>query len=314
MTRRSVALIALTMTLLLAACAGNGAADVGLSSASEAVDSANRTTTPTAESAASDADSTTEAESVAESASSDADSASGVAPASEDADSTSGADPASEDADSATGADSAAPVADATATPLPLATRVGSEYVLLLPREDAVPTDWAMSPPPDFQTRTPGPDDTYRFACRDLPARSIGIATVGYRHLDGLPSVAIEYVIYASADDAAAALADMRAAAEECGDFAIGQGNNATAATLAPLAFDALGDAHFAAALSTRSDTSGDLLIHLVKVRQGHVVIGISHTAYADGATPDAALTRALAEQAVNNLRHGPAPTGPSAN
>ena len=314
MTRRSVALIALTMTLLLAACAGNGAADVGLSSASEAMDSANRTTTPTAESAASDADatsraesaasdadSTTEAESVAESASSDADSASGVAPA-------------SEDADSATGADSAAPVADATATPLPLATRVGSEYVLLLPREDAVPTDWAMSPPPDFQTRTPGPDDTYRFACRDLPARSIGIATVGYRHLDGLPSVAIEYVVYASADAAEAALADMRAAAEECGDFAIGQGNNATAATLAPLAFDALGDAHFAAALSTRSDTSGDLLIHLVKVRQGHVVIGISHTAYADGATPDAALTRALAEQAVNNLRHGPAPTGPSAN
>ena len=271
MTRRSVALIALTMTLLLAACAGNGAADVGLSSASEAVDSANRTTTPTAESAASDAD-------------------------------------------SAAGANSAAPDADATATPLPLATRVGSEYVLLLPREDAVPTDWAMSPPPDFQTRTPGPDDTYRFACRDLPARSIGIATVGYRHLDGLPSVAIEYVVYASADAAEAALADMRAAAEECGDFAIGQGNNATAATLAPLAFAALGDDHFAAALSTRSDTSGDLLIHLVKVRQGHVVIGISHTAYADGATPDAALTRALAEQAVNNLRHGPAPTGPSAN
>ena len=301
MTRRSVALIALTMTLLLAACAGNGAADVGLSSASEAMDSANRTTTPTAESAASDADSTTEAESVAESASSDADSASGVAPA-------------SEDADSAAGAGSATPDAEATATPLPLATRVGSEYVLLLPREDAVPTDWAMSPPPDFQTRTPGPDDTYRFACRDLPARSIGIATVGYRHLDGLPSVAIEYVVYASADAAEAALADMRAAAEECGDFAIGQGNNATAATLAPLAFDALGDAHFAAALSTRSDTSGDLLIHLVKVRQGHVVIGISHTAYADGATPDAALTRALAEQAVNNLRHGPAPTGPSAN
>ncbi len=301
MTRRSVALIALTMTLLLAACAGNGAADVGLSSASEAVDSANRTTTPTAESAASDADATSRAESAA----SDADSTT---------EAESVAESASSDADSAAGANSAAPDADATATPLPLATRVGSEYVLLLPREDAVPTDWAMSPPPDFQTRTPGPDDTYRFACRDLPARSIGIATVGYRHLDGLPSVAIEYVVYASADAAEAALADMRAAAEECGDFAIGQGNNATAATLAPLAFDALGDAHFAAALSTRSDTSGDLLIHLVKVRQGHVVIGISHTAYADGATPDAALTRALAEQAVNNLRHGPAPTGPSAN
>ena len=299
MTRRSVALIALTMTLLLAACAGNGAADVGLSSASEAVDSANRTTTPTAESAASDADSTTEAESVAESASSDADSASGVAPA-------------SEDADSAAGAGSAAPDADATATPLPLATRVGSEYVLLLPREDAVPTDWAMSPPPDFQTRTPGPDDTYRFACRDLPARSIGIATVGYRHLDGLPSVAIEYVIYSSAADAADALADMRAAAETCGDFALGPGG-ATTAAFAPLDFPELGDDRFAVALPTSGEAGGDLLTHVVKVRQSHVIIGISHTTYAGETPPDDALTRALVERAIDNLRDAPQPVGPTA-
>ena len=185
--------------------------------------------------------------------------------------------------------------------------------MLLLPREDAVPTGWAINPPPDFQTRAPNPDDTYRFACRDLPARSIGIATVGYRHLDGLPSVAIEYVIYASADAAAAALADMRAAAETCGDFAIGQGDAATAAALAPLVFDPLGDDSFAAALTTGGDTAGGLLIHVVKVRQGHVVIGISHSAAADQPPPDAALTRALAERAVENLRDGPGPTGPSA-
>lgn len=195
----------------------------------------------------------------------------------------------------------------------PAATRTGADYVLRLPREDAVPSDWAMSPQPDFETRAPQPGETYRFACRDLPARSIGIATVGYRHLDGLPSVAIEYVIYASADAAGAALADMRAAAETCGDFDIGQGAGVTAATLAPLAFDALGDDHFAAALTTGGDTTGALLTHVVKVRQGHVVIGISHTTYAGETPPDAALTRALAERAVENLRNGPQPTGPSA-
>jgi hypothetical protein len=215
----------------------------------------------------------------------------------------------------------AAPVATAvpatepppSPTPPPLATREGADYVLRLPREDSVPAGWAINPLPAFQRRAPQPGDTYRFACRDLPARSIGIATVGYRHLDGLPSVAIEYVIYASADAAAAALADMRAATETCGDFAIGQGEAATAAALAPLAFDPLGDDSFAAALTTGGDTTGGLLTHVVKVRQGHVVIGVSHTVYADQAPPDAALTRALAERAVENLRDGPGPTGPSA-
>ena len=198
------------------------------------------------------------------------------------------------------------PTGRGSATPLP--TRVGSDYVLLLPREDAMPAGWAISPPPDFQTRASGPDDTYRFACRDLPARSIGIATVGYRHLDGLPSVAIEYVIYASADDAAAALADMRAAVETCGDFTIG----ATEAAFTPLDFPELGDDRFAAALTTGG--GGDLLTHVVKVQQAHVVIGISHSTYTTEAPPDAALTRALVERAIENLRDGPAPTGPSAN
>ena len=197
-----------------------------------------------------------------------------------------------------------------TATPPPLATREGADYVLRLPREDAVPADWAMSPQPDFQRRAPQPGDTYPFACRDLPARSIGIATVGYRHLDGLPSVAIEYVIYASAADAEAALADMAATAETCGDFTLG----ATTAAFVPLDFPDLGDGRFAAALTTRGTESGDLLIHVVKVRQGHVGIGISHPTYAGEAPPDEALTRALVEQAMDNLRDAPQPTGPSAN
>ena len=197
-------------------------------------------------------------------------------------------------------------------TPPVLVTRVGADYVLRLPREDAVPANWAMSPLPDFQSRAPQPGDTYRFACRDLPARSIGIATVGYRHLDGLPSVAIEYVIYGSAADAADALADMRAAAETCGDFTLGAGG-ATTAAFAPLDFPELGDERFAVALSTSGDASGDLLTHVVKVRQSHIVIGISHTTYADEAPPDGALTRALVERAINNLRDAPQPLGPTA-
>lgn len=296
MTRRTLALIGLTL-LLLSACAGRGAGDT---SASEDADSTIGTSTPTVESASEAADSASVTPlPLEESASSDA--AGGATTTTAPTPAT--AEPASEAADSAT----------VTPTSPPAATRVGSDYVLLLPREDAVPTGWAINPPPDFQTRAPGPADTYRFACRDLPARSIGIATVGYRHLDGLPSVAIEYVIYASADAAAAALADMRAATETCGDFAIGQGEAATAAALAPLAFDPLGDDSFAAALTTGGDTTGGLLTHVVKVRQGHVVIGVSHTVYADQAPPDAALTRALAERAVENLRDGPGPTGPSA-
>ncbi len=295
MTRRTVALIGLTL-LLLSACAGGGAGDTV---ASEDADSASVTPQPSEESASSDAGGATTTA---------APTAPTTEPASEDADSASVTPMPSEES-----ASSDADAADATPTPPPAATRVGSDYVLLLPREDAVPTGWAINPPPDFQTRAPGPADTYRFACRDLPARSIGIATVGYRHLDGLPSVAIEYVIYASADAAAAALADMRAATETCGDFAIGQGEAATAAALAPLAFDPLGDDSFAAALTTGGDTTGGLLTHVVKVRQGHVVIGVSHTVYADQAPPDAALTRALAERAVENLRDGPGPTGPSA-
>ena len=195
----------------------------------------------------------------------------------------------------------------------PAATRTGADYVLRLPREDAVPSGWAMSPQPDFETRAPRPGETYRFACRDLPARSIGIATVGYRHLDGLPSVAIEYVIYPTAEDAAAALADMRVAADTCGDFTIGSGDAATAASFAPLEPPVGGEEGFAAALTTANAVSGDLVTHLVKVRQNHVISGISHTARAGDAPPDEALTRALIETALSNLRDGPRPSGPSA-
>lgn len=259
MTRRTMALTALSLALLLAACAG-GATD---------------TPTPAIESAAPTPPPQTAV----------------VSPAS-----------------SATPAP--APTATLPAPPPALATREGADYVLRLPREDAVPADWAMSPQPDFQRRAPQPGDTYPFACRDLPARSIGIATVGYRHLDGLPSVAIEYVVYASAADAEAALADMAAATETCGDFTLG----ATTAAFVPLEFPDLGDGRFAAALTTHGTESGDLLIHVVKVRQGHVVIGVSHTTYAGEAPPDEALTRALVEQAMDNLRDAPQPPGPSAN
>lgn len=204
----------------------------------------------------------------------------------------------------------AQPSPPATATPAP--TRTGADYVLRLPREDALPADWLMNPLPDFQTRAPRPGDTYHFACRDLPARSVGAATVGYRHLDGLPSVTIEYVVYPSAAEAEAALADMREAAETCGDFTIGAGNTATTARFAPLDF-ATGDDGFAAALSTSNDVTGELLTHIVKVRRDHVIIGISHSAAADATPPDEALTRQLIETALDNLRDAPRPSGPSA-
>lgn len=209
------------------------------------------------------------------------------------------------------------PATPPTASPTPVApaapaaTRTGADYVLRLPREDAVPANWAMNPVPDFETRAPQPGETYHFACRDLPARSIGVATVGYRHLDGLPSVSIEYVIYPTAEDASAALADMRAAADACDDFTIGSGDAATAAGFTPLEPPAGGDEGFAAALTTVNAVSGDLVTHVVKVRQSHVIIGISHTARAGEALPDEALTRMLIETALDNLRDGPRPTGP---
>ena len=191
-----------------------------------------------------------------------------------------------------------APTAPATAEPAatteptpqpPAATRVGAEYVLLLPREAAVPAGWAMNAAPAFETRQPQPGDTYRFACLDLPARSIGVASVGYRHLEGLPSVFVEYVVYPSAEDAAAALADMQRATVECPTFTIGQGDGATTAAFAPLDFPAYGDAGFAAALNTTAPDSDELLTHMIKIRHGHVIAGISHATYAAAGPPDAA-------------------------
>lgn len=186
--------------------------------------------------------------------------------------------------------------------PPPAATRVGAEYVLLLPREAAVPEGWAMNAAPAFETRQSQPGDTYRFACLELPARSIGVASVGYRHLEGLPSVFVEYVVYPSAEDAAAALADMQRATVECPTFTIGQGDGATTAVFAPLDFPAYGDAGIAAALSTTAPNGDELLTHMIKIRHGHVIAGISHASYADAPPPDAALSESLAALIGVNL------------
>lgn len=188
------------------------------------------------------------------------------------------------------------------AAPPAAATRTGANYVLSLPREAAVPADWLMNPPPDFQTRLPGPGDTYRFACLELPARSTGLATVGYRSLEGLPNVAIEYAVYPSTAEAGAALADMRQAASDCIEFTIGEGDNAIQAAFAPLDFPAHGDDSFAVALTTSGPTTGDLLTHVIKIQRGHVVIGISHANAAGGPPPDAALTESLAQLAVEQI------------
>lgn len=204
----------------------------------------------------------------------------------------------------ATQAPAATAVVESTATVAPGAapTRIGAEFVLRLPREDAVPGDWLMSPQPGFEARDPQPGATYRYACLDLPARSTGVASVGYRHLDGLPSVHVEYVIYPSAEEAAAAMADMRRATEECPTFAIGEGEGAIEATLAPLDFPAHGDESFAVALTTNATTTGELLTHAVKILSGRVVVGINHAAYAAEPPPDATLTESLAALVVQSL------------
>ena len=203
------------------------------------------------------------------------------------------------------------PTAVATDAPAPAATRVGADYVLLLPREAAVPAGWLINPSPAYETRQPAPGDTYRYACQDLTARSVGQASVGYRSLEGLPNVFIEYVIYPTAEAAAEALADMQTATADCGEFTIGEGEGATQAAFAPLEFPAHGDAGFAAALSTQSAQAGGLLTHVVKVRQGHVIIGISHANTAGGDPPDMALTESLVALAAGNLADGPAAPGP---
>lgn len=197
-----------------------------------------------------------------------------------------------------------------TLAAVPAATRVGVDYVMLLPREAAVPDGWAMNPTVNYDTRQPQPGETYHFACRDLTARSIGAASVGYRSLEGLPSIHIEYVVYPTAELAAAALADMQSAVEACPEFTIGEGDGATSATFSPLDFPAYGDAGFATALNTSSPVTGELQIHAIKIRNGHVVIGINHTTYAGEAPPDRALTESLAALAVGNLDNGPAAPG----
>jgi hypothetical protein len=180
-------------------------------------------------------------------------------------------------------------------------TRVGAEYVLRLPRESAVPANWIINPAPAFEVRNPQPGQTYRYACLDLPTRSTGVASVGYRHLEGMPNVYIEYVIYPTAEDAAAALADMRRATEACPSFTIGEGDNAIEATVVPLDFPAYGDDSFALALETSAPTA-DLVTHAVKVLTGRIIVGINHAAYADAPPPDAALTESLVEVALENL------------
>lgn len=207
-----------------------------------------------------------------------------------------------------------APTATATptaSTATAAATRPGADYILELPREAAVPSGWIMNPAPDFEERRPEPGDTYRFACLDLPARSVGVASVGYRHLEGLPNVYIEYVVYPSAESATAALEDMLRASQQCTEFNIGEGDGATTAAFSPLDFPAHGEAGFAAELRTDSPVTGALLTHMVKVRSGHVVIGVSQSNYTGESPPDLALTESLVALAVDNLADGPPPLEP---
>jgi hypothetical protein len=178
----------------------------------------------------------------------------------------------------------------------------GGVYVAGLLRPGDVPAGWQMDRAPQYAARSPEPGEMYSFACEQLPARSTGVATVGYRSLEGLPSLTVEYVIYATAEDAAAALAEMRAAAASCGTFTVTAAGGEVSARMTPLEFPAGGDASFAVALETASAATGDLLTHVIKIRQGRVIIGINHAARGGDPPPDPAVSERAAELTVRYL------------
>lgn len=180
----------------------------------------------------------------------------------------------------------------------------GGIYVASLPRPGDVPAGWQMDRAPRFQPRDPQPGETYQFACEALPARSTGVATVGYRSLEGLPAISVEYVIYPSANTAALALSDMRRAAETCGEFEVSVtgGLGAVRARMTPIRYPAFGNDSFAVALETNSEATGPLLTHVIKIRQDNVVIGINHAVGADSQPPDAAVSESISSLSVAYL------------
>lgn len=176
-------------------------------------------------------------------------------------------------------------------------------YISRLPRPADVPAGWRMDRTPQFQERSPAPGESYRFACEQLPARSVGLATVGYRSLDALPSMTIEYVVYPTEGDAAQALADMQQAAETCEQFALsGQAGDPPDARFAPLEFPSFGSSSFGAALTTDTETTGALLTHVIKIQSGNVVVGINHANWADQPPPETAVTEAMARLTLDYL------------
>ncbi len=176
-------------------------------------------------------------------------------------------------------------------------------YVSRLPRPSDVPAGWRMDRTPQYQERMPAPGDTYRFACEELPARSVGLATVGYRSLDALPSMTIEYVIYPTAGDAADALEDMRRAMTACPEFAIrGDADDTPDARFTPLDFPDYGSGSFGAALETETSATGSLVTHVIKIQRGNVVVGINHANWGDQPPPDAAITEQMAGLTLDYL------------
>lgn len=180
----------------------------------------------------------------------------------------------------------------------------GGTFVAKLPRPNDLPAGWLLSASPRYEERTPEPGDTYSFACQALPARSVGVASIGYRQIEGLPGLSVEYVVYNSAEDASAALEDMRRAATACPDFVIELGGavGEVAATIEPLQAAELGDGSFAMLLQTSAALTGDLTTRVFKVRQDNVVIGINHSALTGEPVPGAALGEAVARLAIRYL------------
>ena len=151
---------------------------------------------------------------------------------------------------------------------------------------DDMPTGWTQNETAVFTPSTPG--GTYRSMCQDIPARSIGSASVSFSQSTLGPQVDQFITIYPSSEEAEAAMADLSGVAQECGEYSDDNGN---VFTLSPLAFPSLGDDTFAV-------RSANQLVQAdwVRIRVDSAIINLIQA----GLSINSELTEELARLAVD--------------
>ncbi len=154
----------------------------------------------------------------------------------------------------------------------------------LLTLED-MPTGWTQAEAADFSPSTPG--GTYRSMCMDIPARSIGSASVSFSQSTLGPQINQTVVVFPSRNEAEAAMADLANVAQECGEYSDDNGN---VFTLSSLAFPSLGDDAFAVRSSNQL-----VQADWVQVRVDSTIINLIQA----GLSIDSELTEEVARLAV---------------